>query len=57
MNQVAQEPEKAELCFRAEKLTKVYGSGHSAVHALRGIDLELPERELVELLESHRPGD
>jgi hypothetical protein len=26
-------------------LTKVYGSGHSAVHALRGVDLELPVRE------------
>jgi putative ABC transport system ATP-binding protein len=56
VNQVAQEPKKPELCFRAEKLTKVYGSGHSAVHALRGIDLELPERELVVLLGASGSG-
>jgi len=56
VNQVAQEPGKAEFCFRAEKLTKVYGSGHSAVQALRGIDLELPERELVVLLGASGSG-
>src|SRR5690606_6373610 len=37
------------LCFKTEGLTKVYGSGDNAVHALRGVDLELPERELVVL--------
>jgi putative ABC transport system ATP-binding protein len=44
------------LCFRTEGLTKVYGSGHSAVHALRGVDLELPERELVVLLGASGSG-
>ncbi|MBN1237907.1 MAG: ABC transporter ATP-binding protein, partial [Gammaproteobacteria bacterium] len=44
------------LCFRTEALTKVYGTGHSAVHALRGIDLELPERELVVLLGASGSG-
>jgi putative ABC transport system ATP-binding protein len=29
---------------------KVYGEGHAAVHALRGVDLEIPEGELVVLL-------
>jgi putative ABC transport system ATP-binding protein len=38
------------LCFKTRGLTKVYGSGHGAVHALRGVDLDLPERELVVLL-------
>jgi putative ABC transport system ATP-binding protein len=37
-------------------LTKVYGSGHSAVHALRGVDLALPERELVVLLGASGSG-
>ena len=45
-----------ELCFRTEGLTKVYGTGHSAVQALRGVDLELPERELVVLLGASGSG-
>ena len=43
-------------CFRTHGLTKVYGSGHSAVHALRGIDLDLPEGELVVLLGASGSG-
>nr|WP_249138849.1 ABC transporter ATP-binding protein [Actibacterium sp. MT2.3-13A] len=31
-------------------MTKVYGEGHSAVHALRGVDLEIPKGEIVVLL-------
>jgi putative ABC transport system ATP-binding protein len=53
------EPEPATgeaMCFRTERLTKVYGSGHSAVHALRGVNLELPERELVVLLGASGSG-
>src|SRR5690554_1306807 len=45
-----------DLCFRTENLTKVYGTGHSAVHALRGVNLELPERELVVLLGASGSG-
>jgi len=36
--------------FKTAGLTKVYGSGPAAVHALRGVDLEVPEGELVVLL-------
>jgi putative ABC transport system ATP-binding protein len=36
--------------FTARGLTKVYGQGPGAVHALRGLDLELPEGEFVVLL-------
>jgi len=36
--------------FRTKGLAKVYGEGHSAVHALRGVDLEIPKGELVVLL-------
>jgi len=43
-------------CFRTTGLTKVYGSGRSAVHALRGIDLDLPEGELVVLLGASGSG-
>lgn len=49
-------PEAPGICFRTEALTKVYGTGHSAVHALRGVDLELPERELVVLLGASGSG-
>ena len=36
--------------FRVSGLTKVYGTGDVRVEALRGIDLELAEGELVVLL-------
>ena len=32
-----------ENAFTTRGLTKVYGEGRSAVHALRGVDLEIPE--------------
>lgn len=38
------------LAFRTEGISKVYGSGPAAVHALRGVDLEIPNGELVVLL-------
>jgi putative ABC transport system ATP-binding protein len=44
------------LCFRTRGLTKVYGTGPGAVKALRGVDLELPERELVVLLGASGSG-
>ena len=40
----------AQLAYRAEALTRTYGEGASAVHALRGVDLELPAGEVVVLL-------
>ncbi len=36
--------------FRTSGITKVYGSGDAAVHALRGVDLAIPKGELVVLL-------
>jgi len=36
--------------FTTKGLTKVYGEGPAAVHALRGVDLEIPAGELVVLL-------
>jgi putative ABC transport system ATP-binding protein len=36
--------------FVTEGLTRVYGEGHAAVHALRGVNLTIPEGELVVLL-------
>jgi putative ABC transport system ATP-binding protein len=36
--------------FVTRGVTKVYGSGQAAVHALRGVDLEIPDGELVVLL-------
>ncbi len=36
--------------FRTSAITKVYGTGEAAVHALRGVDLTIPEGELVVLL-------
>lgn len=39
-----------QSCFETRGLTKVYGEGDAAVHALRGVDLQIPEGELVVLL-------
>jgi putative ABC transport system ATP-binding protein len=36
--------------FHIRGLTKVYGDGPTAVHALRGVDLDIPAGELVVLL-------
>ena len=41
---------QGSTAFRTRGLTKVYGSGHSAVHALRGVDLEIPSGDIVVLL-------
>ena len=40
----------SSIVYRAEALTKVYGDGASAVHALRGVDLEVAEGTMVVLL-------
>ncbi len=36
--------------FHVQALTRTYGEGTAAVHALRGVDLEIPSGELVVLL-------
>ena len=41
---------EGEAVYRARDLTKVYGSGPTAVHALRGVDLEVHKGEMVVLL-------
>ncbi|MEQ9694863.1 ABC transporter ATP-binding protein [Shimia sp. SDUM112013] len=41
---------ETEHTFTTRGLTKVYGSGEAAVHALRGVDLEIPKGEIVVLL-------
>lgn len=41
---------EAPTAFTVRGLTKVYGQGPGAVHALRGIDLDIPEGEFVVLL-------
>lgn len=56
MRQAEAQNQDAVPCFRTEGLTKVYGSGRSAVHALRGVDLVLPEQELVVLLGASGSG-
>lgn len=38
------------IAFRTEDLTKIYGSGDTAVHALRGASLSLPGGEMTVLL-------
>ena len=40
----------AQYAFTTKAITKIYGTGEAAVHALRGVDLQLPAGELVVLL-------
>lgn len=44
------------LALRAEGLSKTYGEGASAVHALRGVDLAVPDGEFVVLLGASGSG-
>ncbi len=46
----ADEHEMASTAFSVRGLTKIYGADETEVHALRGIDLDLLEGELVVLL-------
>lgn len=39
-----------DLIYSIRGLAKVYGAGESAVHALRGVDLDLPEGKTAALL-------
>ncbi|MDJ0944072.1 MAG: ABC transporter ATP-binding protein [Kiloniellales bacterium] len=53
----ARSPERARnVTLRARGLTKVYGSGEVAVHALRGVDLDLYQSELLVLLGASGSG-
>lgn len=49
-------PQKSEFAFQVKGVTKVYGEGPTAVHALRGVDLDLPRGELVVLLGASGSG-
>ncbi len=44
------------FAFTTKGITKVYGEGEAAVHALRGVDLDLPAGELVVLLGASGSG-
>ena len=44
------------LAFKTSGVTKVYGEGNAAVHALRGVDLEIPNGEIVVLLGASGSG-
>ncbi len=39
-----------ETAYSVRKLRKIYGEGEAAVHALRGVDLDIPKGEFVVLL-------
>jgi len=39
-----------QMAFRTQSLTKTYGQGTAAVHALRGVDIAIPKGEMVVLL-------
>lgn len=50
MDEEAVPASEAETCYRVRGLTKTYGTGASAVHALRGVDLDIARGEMIVLL-------
>ncbi|MEM1231565.1 MAG: ABC transporter ATP-binding protein [Pseudomonadota bacterium] len=56
MNDPAATVSAEDLAFRTREITKVYGEGPAAVHALRGVDLDVPRGELVVLLGASGSG-
>ena len=51
---IREDPDTA--CFDIRGLRRVYGKGPAAVEALRGVDLQIPERELVVILGASGSG-
>ena len=47
---------RPQVIFRTEKLTRIYISGETEIHALRGVDLELFEGEMTVLLGASGSG-
>lgn len=45
-----------KLAFETRGITKVYGDGAAAVHALRGVDIAIPSSDLVVLLGASGSG-
>ncbi|WP_114286053.1 ABC transporter ATP-binding protein [Candidatus Halocynthiibacter alkanivorans] len=45
-----------KLAFTTSGLTRTYGAGQAAVHALRGVDLDVPAGEIVVLLGASGSG-
>lgn len=50
MTAQANRAESFDYSFKAQNLKKIYLSGETQVHALRGVDIEVPNGELIVLL-------
>ncbi len=55
-NPAPSRPPKGESLYSIRGLKKIYGEGPTAVHALRGIDLDLPKSAMVVLLGASGSG-
>ena len=56
MTALAYAPTELQHAVTATTLTRTYGEGGSAVHALRGVSLEVPEGQFTAVMGRRAPA-
>lgn len=52
----SEQPDQAPLAFSTRGVTRIYGIGAAQIHALRGVDIDIPAGEIIVLLGASGSG-